>query len=149
MSLGLIKIEKKSFPFYSILRVSILHWKGLKLACERTRDRSRPTPKIFLKWTELDFSGQFYSAPQLQVTTFTLLLPRAFIYLSKKKIKNMFFLCSHGSIFRHSLCSYKQPRNLFWTRSCNLSFHIQFELQNIIIGDQNETFLVIFKYCGN
>ena len=36
-----------------------------------------------------------------------------FIYLSKKKIKNMFFLCSHGSIFRHSLCSYKQSRNLF------------------------------------
>ena len=98
-------------------QASMAQWKSVWLACEGTLDRSRPTPKLFLKWTELDFSGQFYSAPQLQVTTFTLLLPRAFIYLSKKKIKNMFFLCSHGSIFRHSLCSYKQPRNLFWSRS--------------------------------
>ena len=40
----------------------------------------------------------------------------------------------------------KNTQPLF--RSCQLLVPIQFELQNIMIGDQNETFLVIFKYCG-
>ena len=37
----------------------IAQWKSVWLACEGTLDRSRPAPKIFFLWIQLDFAVQF------------------------------------------------------------------------------------------